>query len=104
MKLLYNIQGKKEGEVSGENETRIKGALKPAKFVIDFLSHSEFEGYTKDEDWNGFACPYFTFEQAQRLTQAWRENGTKASYNSDSDQFSFQMQDGKYRQLSFNRH
>jgi hypothetical protein len=29
----------------------------------------EFEGYTADERWNGWACPYFTLEQASKIVQ-----------------------------------
>lgn len=36
-------------------------------FKIESLGYETFEGFTKDEDWNGWDCPYFTFEQAQKV-------------------------------------
>lgn len=69
--------------------------MQPAKFIIDFLEGCEFEGYTRGEDWNGFACPYFTFDQAQQIVEAWRETGYKAFYSDKNDEFSFEMQSGE---------
>jgi hypothetical protein len=38
--------------------------MREAKFSHDFLSDSEFRGYTRDRTYNGFACPYFSYDQA----------------------------------------
>jgi len=65
--------------------------LHPAKFTIDTLGDLVFEGYTKDEDWNGWACPYFTFEQAESIVAAYHENGWAARYDQTKDQFVFSM-------------
>lgn len=65
--------------------------MREAKFNIDFLEGQVFEGYTRGEDWNGFACPYFTFEQAHRLLEAWRSSGRSARYNGEADQFDFEV-------------
>jgi len=46
---------------------------------------------SSDLQWNGFACPYFTFEQAMKLIDAWRAKGWQAEYNNTSDQFIFKM-------------
>lgn len=69
--------------------------MRKARLVIDFLEGHEFEGYTRGEEWNGFACPYFTFEQARRVADAWHEVGSNAVYDSDNDRFSFQMDNGE---------
>jgi hypothetical protein len=69
--------------------------MRQTKFMIDFLGSKEFEGYTLEETWNGFACPYFTFEEAQKVVDAWGESGSIASYDSNSDKFNFEMQDGE---------
>lgn len=69
--------------------------MQKTKFAIDFLADKTFEGYTKGEAWNGFACPYFTFDQAQQLVQAWREVGSDATYNNIRDKFTFQMSDSE---------
>ena len=39
---------------------------RPAVFQIDAIE-SYFHGVTQDQHWNGFACPLFSFEEAQRL-------------------------------------
>ena len=65
------------------------------RFTLDFLEGQQFEGYTRGEDWNGFACPYFTFDQAQCIADAWRGSGKNASYDNNRDEFTFEMQDGE---------
>ncbi len=55
--------------------------MRPAKFEMDFLGSRDFEGYTYDEDWNGFACPHFTYEQAMQIVEAWIEEGSPAKYD-----------------------
>ena len=61
------------------------------KFTIDTLGERVFDGYTKDEHWNGWACPYFTFEQAQSIVTAHNDNGWPARYDQVQDQFVFSM-------------
>lgn len=39
---------------------------RPAVFQIDAIE-SFFHGITLGQQWNGFACPLFSFEEAQRL-------------------------------------
>lgn len=41
--------------------------MRKAKFKIESLGYETFDGFTKDEEWNGWACPYFTFDQAQKV-------------------------------------
>ena len=66
--------------------------MHPAKFTIDTLGDCVFEGYSKDEDWNGWACPYFTFEQAESIVAAYHEKGWPARYDQTNDCFVFSMQ------------
>ena len=47
--------------------------MRPTKFKIESLGYETFEGFTLDEDWNGWACPYFTFEQAQKVLKNFNE-------------------------------
>ncbi|MBV9924480.1 MAG: hypothetical protein JOZ96_05510 [Acidobacteria bacterium] len=68
--------------------------MRPAKFALDFLEGQEFEGFTRGETWNGFACPLFTREQAERLAEAWRARGHEARYDAGADAFTFQMDSG----------
>ena len=69
--------------------------MRPAKFKIESLGYEVFEGFSKDEDWNGWDCPYFTFEQAQKVLKTYNELrriiGQKnlAHYDSSTDAFAF---------------
>ena len=65
--------------------------MKSTKFTIDTLGDRVFEGYTNGEDWNGWACPYFTFEQAQAIVGAYHDHGWPAHYDQANDQFVFSM-------------
>jgi hypothetical protein len=66
--------------------------MRKAMFSIESLSNQIFEGYTQDETWNGWACPYFTFEEASKIVEAQRKTGEDAWYDQDSDQFIFRIQ------------
>lgn len=66
--------------------------MRKAQFLIDLYGDKVFDGYTQGETWNGWACPYFTFEQAERLVQAHSEKGFRAWYDADSDAFSFEIE------------
>jgi len=68
--------------------------LRPATFSIEVLGDRSFDGYTLGETWNGWACPYFIFDQAQQLVRAYKENGVKAWYDETSDVFSFEVDAG----------
>ena len=69
--------------------------LRETQFAIDTLGDKVFEGYTQGEEWNGWACPYFTFEQAQKVVEAFnkgeRFEGDKieARYDAEQDAFCF---------------
>jgi hypothetical protein len=63
--------------------------LESATFSIDCLPESHFAGFNKGESWNGFACPYFTFDQAQEIVAAWQARGWEARYKPRSDSFVF---------------
>lgn len=69
--------------------------MRPAKFKIESLGHEVFEGFTKAENWNGWSCPYFTFEQAQKVLKHHNELhqiiGQKplANYDPSIDAFVF---------------
>ncbi len=45
--------------------------LRSTRFSTDLTGEDTFfEGFTRGESWNGFSCPYFTFEQGQRIVEA----------------------------------
>ena len=39
-----------------------------------------FQGYTNGKKWNGYACPYFTYDETVRLLTFWG-NQNKKYYN-----------------------
>ncbi len=67
-------------------------AVRSTAFTIDFLEGSTFQGFTLEEHWNGWACPYFTYEQAALLVEAYKGQGFDASYDKDSDGFAFEVE------------
>lgn len=69
--------------------------MREAKFSHESLGESEFGGYTRDEDYNGFACPYFTYDQAMLVLQAWIEHGLAANYDENTDEFVFEVSEGE---------
>ena len=63
--------------------------LHESNFQIDSLGDEEFAGFSVGDSWNGFACPYFTYEQAQVIVRAFHRNGWHAVYDIEADQFEF---------------
>lgn len=66
--------------------------MRKSFFSLDALGGTVFEAYTNEENWNGWACPYFSFEGAQRLAEAWRNSGWRAVYEEEGDAFAFWLQ------------
>ena len=58
-----------------------------ARFSIDSLPETIFEGFTTGETWNGWACPYFTHKVAVTVLEASRNNGYLWSYDVEADAF-----------------
>ncbi len=73
--------------------------MRPAKFKLESLGYVTFDGFTKNENWNGWACPYFTFEQAQKVLKIYNQLrqiiGQKdlAFYDPAADAFVFPADD-----------
>lgn len=65
--------------------------MKSSKFVIDTLPENSFEGFSRGDDWNGWACPYFSFEEAQKIVKAHAPD--TARYEENNDQFIFKVGD-----------
>ncbi len=63
--------------------------MRKSTFMLDATGEVIFEGYTDDSEWNGWAVPVFSFEQAQKIVTAWRALGWAARYNADADSFVF---------------
>lgn len=64
--------------------------MRKAEFTIDTFPGLKFSGYSNDEDWNGWACPYFTFEEAQKIVHAQNSEGIKSWFDEEGDQFVFE--------------
>ncbi len=52
--------------------------MRKSTFMLDATGEAIFEGYTDDSEWNGWAVPMFSFEQAQKIVGAWRALGWAA--------------------------
>lgn len=68
--------------------------LREANFQIDTYGAETFAGFTAGETWNGFACPYFTLEQAQHIVRAHQNLGLAAGYDRERDEFFFTLEHG----------
>lgn len=71
-------------------------SLQPARFTMDSLGEGvTLEGFSSGETWNGWDCPYFTFEQAQKVVEAFNAsqqlegNTVEARYDAGQDAFCF---------------
>jgi hypothetical protein len=79
--------------------------MRQAAFKIESLHGFTFRGFTKEESWNGWACPYFAFEQAQEIADAHSKCLiTNATYNEIEDKFVFGFSDEneEYSAISIN--
>jgi hypothetical protein len=74
--------------------------MQVTKFAIDTFGQEVFDGFTKGETWNGWACPYFTLEQAQRIVVAHTTLGNKAAYDETKDSFSFHFSEDEIETFS----
>lgn len=63
--------------------------MKPTLFSIEWLGEQTFEGYTQGGDWNGWECPFFPFESAERIVAAYKKLGHRASFDQERDAFCF---------------
>lgn len=73
----------------------LRTAMRPTTFKIESLGDEIFDGFTADEEWNGWDCPYFTFEQARKVSNRFNslreKTGLKdtAFYEEGDDSFVF---------------
>jgi len=54
-----------------------------AEFCLE-LSEETFSGYTDGDTWNGFACPYFLYDEAVRLLEVF---GNRWKFDETRDAF-----------------
>jgi hypothetical protein len=75
----------------------MKKKLKESVFYLDIMEKKKYNGYTTGETWNGWACPYFKFEEAEKIAEdqdllnqiSSGDARHEAKYVEDEDQFSF---------------
>ena len=68
--------------------------MKEHKFKIDPLLPNTFIGFTSGETWNGWSCPLFTYDVAQRIVKIHNEQlNLRAYYNKEQDKFVFEFPD-----------
>ena len=66
--------------------------MRKALFYID--GGSVYTGYTNGDLWNGWATPYFTYEEAQRLQAEFNQgDGLRMFYDCQADKFIMQYED-----------
>lgn len=63
--------------------------MRATRFELEPLGEVAFDGYTMGEYWNGFDCPYFTFDQALLVTEACKATGWGAWYDAGQRSFKF---------------
>lgn len=62
-------------------------------FQIYGLEHKSYEGLTSGDNWNGYECPWFSFEVATQLmhdlNESWKDSSTDESivYDKEKDAF-----------------
>jgi hypothetical protein len=65
--------------------------MRKTRFVLEAYGNNSFEGYSDNSDWNGWACPYFTFEQAEKVLKTHNGTGQSGYYDESKDAFIFQV-------------
>lgn len=60
---------------------------RPGTFFISELGDKEFQGYTMEEKWNGWDCPYFESAEAVSILNASQANGYTWEYDIISGSF-----------------
>jgi hypothetical protein len=73
--------------------------MRNAKFYLDCLPDHEWDGFTEGDDWNGWACPYFTEAEALRLNAALVALAT-AEGHLDDDTFDIRWSLSDWRTLT----
>jgi hypothetical protein len=66
--------------------------LRRARFKLETFPEEYFDGYTKGEEWNGWACPYFSFETAKEIIESHNSFlNSRAWYDENEDKFVVQF-------------
>lgn len=60
--------------------------MKSAIFCMEPLE-GNFPGYTNGDTWNGWECPFFTYDEAVKVLNASKRNGYSWRYDEMDDTF-----------------
>lgn len=71
-----------------------EGVFESRFFVVDAPS---YEGISLGEFWNGWECPYFTQDVAERIMADVRREGIRAYYDGETDEFVVEGSEGLER-------
>lgn len=72
----------------------MKTNLRKLSFALEALPNQIFHGYTMGEEWNGWAVPYFDFDESKKIAHA-HENSLNivTLYDEEDDKFTFRFSD-----------
>jgi len=84
-----------DGDVQREEPT-VEHELKEFQFFLDMFPDMTFRGYTSGDTWNGWACPLFPKDEADRIAEAfdglehpYDGSEHRAAYDEEGDTFVF---------------
>jgi hypothetical protein len=92
--LCSNLNRKADFVTFGESpiflyNVYMETSLRKSRFTIETFPGETFKGYTFEDDWNGWACPYFDLEEATRILDIYNMKSGNARYNESNDEFIF---------------
>lgn len=61
------------------------------KFVIDSIPGIEFLGFSDGDTWNGWACPYFERDEAERVLRYSESNGFYWQFRPNVDAYEVRL-------------
>ena len=72
----------------------MKNEIIEKKFTSDFFGEKYFSGYSIGKTWNGWAYPYFSLEEGQKIVSAQNEFiPNSAFYDTNRNCFVFKIND-----------
>lgn len=66
--------------------------MRKTVFTID-VSEKYYEGYTDNRLWNGWECPWFTKEVADKMIDDLNKEGVKSKYDTETDTYIVNFED-----------
>lgn len=66
------------------------------QFYIDDPDSTQYPGYSFGLTWNGWACPFFSYDVAQQIIADFVAEGGEGRYDDASDSFRLQSADESY--------